>query len=104
MALGSSVREDNRLDDMPMMPVACRRCGAGVQVRKSSWNQTSVQWTAPALARCEERRAAAQLAPYGGCTVFLSCWALRDSIVDAVRAGALPVVDAEPRNSGNERR
>jgi hypothetical protein len=37
------IRPDNRLDDAPMVPVVCARCGAGVQVRKSSWNQTSVQ-------------------------------------------------------------
>lgn len=87
------VRTDNRLADVPMVPVDCRRCGAGVRVRKSSWNQTSVQWTGPALDRCEERCTAAQLAADGDHRLFLSCSALRDSIVDAVRAGALLVVD-----------
>lgn len=87
------IRTDNRLADVPMVPVDCRRCGAGVQVRKSSWNQTSVQWTGPALDRCEERCTAAQLAGNGGHRLFLSCSALRDSIVDAVRVGALLVVD-----------
>ena len=43
-----TVRPDNRLADSPMVPVACRRCGACVSARKSSWNQTSVQWTAEA--------------------------------------------------------
>nr|WP_085239497.1 ferredoxin [Mycobacterium europaeum] len=93
MTLGSLVREDERLADMPMMAVACRRCGARVQVRKSSWSQTSVQWTAPALARCQERSAAAQLAPYGRCDLFLSCSALTESITDAVRTGTLRIVD-----------
>ncbi|ORB72760.1 ferredoxin [Mycobacterium scrofulaceum] len=93
MTLASCAREDNRLADMPMLPVVCQRCQARVQVRKSSWNQTSVQWTAPALARCEERLAATQLAPYGGSNLFLSCSALTESITDAVRAGTLPVVD-----------
>jgi hypothetical protein len=88
-----TVRADNRLDDAPMAPVTCRQCGAGVQVRKSSWNQTSVQWTAAALARCEERCAAAQLAAYGGRGLFLACSALAGSIVDAVRQGTLSVVD-----------
>jgi len=87
------VRADNRLDDMPMMPVACRHCGASVQVRKSSWNQTSVQWTAEALACCEERCAAAQLVPCGGRGLFLGCSSLTESIVDAVRAGTLPLVN-----------
>ncbi|WP_431240206.1 ferredoxin [Mycolicibacterium aichiense] len=88
-----SVRPDIRLDDAPMVPVTCARCGAGVQVRKSSWNQTSVQWTSPVLEQCEERCTAGKLATNGGRGVFLACSALRDSIVDAVRAGTLPVVD-----------
>ncbi|SBS70396.1 conserved hypothetical protein [uncultured Mycobacterium sp.] len=87
------IRPDNRLADAPMVPVDCRRCGAGVQVRKSSWNQTSVQWTGPALDRCEERCTAAQLAVDGAHRLFLSCHALSESIVDAVRAGTVPVVD-----------
>ncbi|WP_170310460.1 ferredoxin [Mycolicibacterium sarraceniae] len=87
------VRPDNRLADAPMVPVDCRRCGAGVQVRKSSWNQTSVQWTGTALDRCEERCTAAQLAGDGGHHLFLSCRALSESITDAVRTGILLVVD-----------
>ncbi|MED5811021.1 ferredoxin [Mycolicibacterium sp. 050232] len=88
-----AVRPDNRLDDAPMAPVTCARCGAGVEVRKSSWNQTSVQWTGAALNRCEERCTAARLAGDGGRGLFLSCSALSGSIVDAVRSGALRVVD-----------
>ena len=92
----------SRLDDAPMVPVLCGRCGAGVQVRKSSWNQTSVQWTGSALRRCEERCTAEQLAPPGGRGLFLECSALRGSIVNAVRSGALPVVD-EANPSGDRR-
>ncbi|MEW2482136.1 ferredoxin [Mycobacterium sp. NPDC049093] len=88
-----AVRPDNRLDDAPMAPVTCARCGAGVEVRKSSWNQTSVQWSGAALARCEERCTAAQLAGNGGHGLFLACSALGVSIADAVRTGALQVVD-----------
>ncbi|OMC33735.1 ferredoxin [Mycobacterium sp. GA-1841] len=88
-----AIRPDNRLADAPMVPVECRRCGAGVQVRKSSWNQTSVQWTGTALNRCEERCTAAQLIGPGTRGLFLACWALSGSIADAVRSGALPVVD-----------
>jgi hypothetical protein len=88
-----AVRADNRLDDAPMVPVVCQRCGAGVDVRKSSWNQTSVQWTGAALSRCEERCETGQLADFGGRELFLACSALNGSIVDAVRAGTLPVVD-----------
>ncbi len=58
-----AIRPDNRLDDAPMVPVACTRCGAGVQVRKSSWNQTSVQWTGP---RLEPMRRAMQRVAVGG--------------------------------------
>lgn len=88
-----AVRPDNRLDDAPMAPVTCARCGSGVEVRKSSWNQTSVQWTRAALDRCEERCTAAQLADSGARGLFLACSALGGSIVDAVRSGALRVVD-----------
>ncbi|CQD10158.1 ferredoxin [Mycolicibacterium conceptionense] len=88
-----AVRPDNRLDDAPMAPVDCTRCGAGVEVRKSSWNQTSVQWTAAALNRCEERCTAARLVGNGGNGLFLACSALGQSIADAVRSGELRVVD-----------
>ena len=88
-----TVPPDNRYADSPMVPVACRRCGARVLARKSSWNQTSVQWDAEATAECLERRDAEKVATYGGRGLFLACSALSDSIVDAVRHGDLPVVD-----------
>jgi len=79
--------QDNRLDTMPMAPVTCRNCAARVLVRKSSWNQTSVQWNADASARCAEHTVG------GSRDVFLACSALSDSIIDAVRHGDLPVID-----------
>ncbi len=88
-----TVRIDNRLSDCPMVSVACRHCGVHVLARKSSWNQTSVQWDAEASAGCLERRDPQNLAAYSGRVVFLACSALSDSIVDAVRHGDLPVVD-----------
>ena len=88
-----AVRPDNRLADSPMVPVACRRCGARVLARKSTWNQTSVQWNADASAGCLERRDADNLAAHSARGLFLACSALNDSIVDAVRHGDLPVVD-----------
>jgi hypothetical protein len=88
-----TVRVDNRLDDAPMVPVACRRCGAEVLARKSSWQQTSVQWDVAALARCPQRRAAQLLAGHGGRSVFLSCSELRESVLDAARCGGVPVLD-----------
>ena len=93
MALDSSAREDNRLDEMPMMPVACRNCGAEVLARKSSWNQTSVQWNADASARCAERAEAQKMSAHAGRGVFLACSALSESIADAVRRGDLSIVD-----------
>jgi hypothetical protein len=86
-------RPDNRLADSPMVPVACRRCGARVLARKSSWNQTSVQWNAQASARCIERSDADHLMAHAGRGVFLACSALSDAIADAVRHGDLPVVE-----------
>jgi hypothetical protein len=88
-----SVRADNRLAEMPMVPVACRNCGARVLARKSSWNQTSVQWTADATARCAERAEAQKMSAPGGRGVFLVCSALSESILDAVRHGDLSVID-----------
>ena len=88
-----AVRPDNRLADSPMVPVACSRCGACVLARKSSWNQTSVQWNAEASAACLERRDAENLAAHSGRGLFLACSALSGSILDAVRSGDLPVVD-----------
>jgi hypothetical protein len=97
MTLDSPVREDNRLDEMPMVPVACRSCGAHVLARKSSWNQSSVQWTADATARCAERLDAEQISAPGSRGVFLACSALSESMIDAVRCGALPIVDETVR-------
>jgi hypothetical protein len=88
-----TVRPDNRLADSPMVPVTCRRCGAEVLARKSTWNQTSVQWNAEASASCLERRDADNVAAHSARGLFLACSALHDSIVDAVRHGDLPVVD-----------
>jgi hypothetical protein len=93
MAPESSVRGDNRLDETPMMPVACRNCGARVLARKSTWNQTSVQWNADATARCTERAEAQKISAHAGRGVFLVCSALAESIIDAVRHGNLPIVD-----------
>jgi hypothetical protein len=88
-----AARIDNRLTDCHMVSVVCRHCGAEVRARKSSWNQTSVQWNAGASAQCHERRDLQNVAAYSGRGVFLACAALADSIVDAVRHGDLPVVD-----------
>ena len=88
-----TLRADNRLAEVPMTPVRCRRCAADVWVRKSSWAQTSVQWNAAATAQCTQRIDAQRHAIHGGCGLFLACSALDESIADAVRGGQVPVVD-----------
>ena len=90
-----SLRPDNRLADAPMTPVACRTCGARVEVRKSSWDQTSIQWHADAAAACVERRASSAGPGPNGAT-FAGCAALRDTVREAAVSGALPVVDEDP--------
>lgn len=76
-----------------MLPVACGDCGAQVLVRKSSWNQTSVQWNADATRRCAQRAEAQKVSAYANRAVFLVCSALRESILDVVRRGELAIVD-----------
>jgi len=88
-----SVRDDNRLDDAPMVPVECRRCAATVLARKSSWHQTSIQWSAAAYEACPERRAAELISDHGPRGVFLACAELKESIAEAVRRGDVSVVD-----------
>lgn len=87
-----TVRPDNRLLDTPMRAVECRRCSAQVEVRKSSWHQTSVQWNAAATAACQERPAAQPLPGPNG-NFFECCSALRASIEEAALSGAVPVPD-----------
>ncbi|MBV8785846.1 MAG: ferredoxin [Mycobacterium sp.] len=93
MTFDSSAGRDNRLDEMPMSPVTCRNCGARVLARKSTWNQTSVQWNADASARCAERAEAQKMSAHADRGVFLACAALGESITDAVRCGDLTIVD-----------
>ncbi|ODR27223.1 ferredoxin [Mycolicibacterium porcinum] len=88
-----TVRLDPRLDELPMTPVSCRSCGAVVMARKSSWQQTSVQWNAAATALCRQRGDAEALAGHSGRGLFLGCSAMRDSVVTAAMDGVLPVAD-----------
>ena len=67
-----SVRPDVRLDDAPMQDVSCGTCGAHVLSRKSSWEQTSIQWSAEAAASCVERRASSPRPGPNGST-FIGC-------------------------------
>lgn len=90
-----AVRPDVRLADAPMQPVTCGTCGALVEARKSSWDQTSIQWNDAALAACVERRASSPRPGPNGAT-FTGCAALRDAIREAAVRGDLDVVDDAP--------
>jgi hypothetical protein len=85
-------RTDDRLLEAPMIPVACDRCGAEVLARKSSWEQTSVQWNSQALSRCVHRQDFSAASPSAD-PVCLGCPDLHDSIIAAVAQGRLPVLD-----------
>ena len=89
-----SVRVDNRLDEMPMVPVGVpqlRRAGAGPQEQLEPdqcaverRRDGTVRRAAPKRRRF--RRRAAEV-------VFLMCSALSESILDAVRHGDVCIVD-----------
>jgi hypothetical protein len=85
-----AVRPDVRLEAGPMTPAACTTCGAGVEARKSSWEQTSIQWSTEALDACVERRASSPRPGPNG-AAFLGCAALNQSLREAAVRGDLPV-------------
>ena len=89
-----AVRPDVRLENGPMTPVACLTCGATVEARKSSWDQTSIQWTDTARAACVERRASTPRPGPNG-SAFLGCAALNQSLREAAVRGDLPVQDTD---------
>lgn len=88
-----TMRADNRLVEAPMVPVECLRCAATVLARKSSRDQTSIQWSAAAYDACPERLAAELISGHRPRGVFLVCTALKQSIADAVHRGDVTVVD-----------
>lgn len=89
-----SVRPDVRLEDAPMISVTCAACGSRVEARKSSWEQTTIQWHGEALETCLERRgSAARPGPNGG--TFFGCSALLSSIREAAVRGEVLVQDPQ---------
>lgn len=71
-----------------LVEVGCQQCGAQVRVRKNSEYHTSIQWTADAVARCEEfARSTAE----GDRVVHESCPRLKASIEQAAKTGRLPM-------------
>lgn len=93
------IRPDVRLDDGPMLPVTCTTCDARVEVRKSSWEQTSIQWHADAIEACHERRETEGTA--NGVT-FAGCSKLGESIREAAISGDLPVQSPDPLLTNDE--
>lgn len=83
-----------------MVPVACGTCGAQVLVRKSSWEQTSVQWDRTSMSQCLERGKAQEQPSQAGFSaaalrpgMFLVCAQLRASIEEGVSTGSLRILD-----------
>ena len=71
-----------------LVDVACQQCDAHVRVRKNSEYHTSIQWTADAVARCEEF---ARTDSDGTRVVHESCPRLKASIEQAAKTGRLPM-------------
>lgn len=71
-----------------LVEVACGHCEAVVRVRKNSEYHTSIQWTAQAVARCEEF---ARATAAGGRAVHESCPRLKASIERAAKTGRVPM-------------
>ncbi len=87
----SEFRSDNRLDEVPMRPLSCDTCAATVLVRKSSREQTTLQWNAAARAACHELGNSPIPGP-----ALAGCSRLAQTIDEAVARGRLPVVQAQP--------
>ncbi len=77
---------------MPMQPVRCHECSALVHVRKRNNQHTAVQWHSDAVERCKWFRVAAAAGETSRAGT-LSCYALTESIEDAVRDGRVDVPD-----------
>ncbi len=97
-------RPDVRLESAPMRPVTCATCGAAVLARKSSWDQSTVQWTAAALDRCTERRTTTEVSDRPNRNAFAGCTALRSSIREAAVRGSLDVQSGDPLTTHPEAR
>jgi hypothetical protein len=81
--------EDQRLYTAArLVEVKCLDCTARVKVKKNSEHQTTIQWTAEAVAACPEL---CRRSPTGGRDGLRGCPRLAASIDAAVADGALPV-------------
>lgn len=81
--------EDQRLYTAArLVEIQCLDCLAHVRVKKNSEHQTSIQWTAEAVAACPEL---CRRSPSGARDGLRGCPRLAASIDAAVADGALPV-------------
>lgn len=78
-------------EDAPMQQVSCTECLAKVQVRKTAWEQTSIQWSDEALELCRERPSC----PSGGLPrdQFVGCETLRAAVRDSTVRGSLELAE-----------
>ncbi|MDK1361217.1 hypothetical protein QNO00_13205 [Arthrobacter sp. zg-Y1219] len=81
---------DVRLIDTPMQPLGCGECAATVLVRKSDWQQTSIQWNAAAQNACRERPLSCR--GDNPAEQFAGCETLAASIRQASVEGRIEVV------------
>lgn len=88
---------DVRLIDNPMQPLGCRGCTASVLVRKSNWQQTSIQWNEVAQKACRERALSCQ--GESSTVQFPGCETLAESIRSASLEGTIDVISRDvPEN------
>ena len=74
--------------------LACDSCGVTVRAKKSSAQQTSIQWSAAAVRGCTEF--ADRTARGEPTALIATCTRLRDSIGQAVRDGRLDARQEPP--------
>ena len=82
--------------EIGLVPITCQACGVEVAVKKNSQKHTSVQWTAAAVAGCQE------FAELGATSteLRLGCGRLKASIDAAVRDGVVVVPGDFPVSDG----
>ena len=84
---------DVRLIDNPMQPLGCRGCTASVLVRKSNWQQTSIQWNETAQAACRERALSSR--GESSTVQFPGCETLAESFRSASLEGTIDVINRD---------
>jgi hypothetical protein len=85
--LTGSVADRRAFLEGGLRDLACEHCGGKVRVKKTSPQQTSVQWTRQAVSDCAEF--ALRAAPDRPSALIATCTRLRDSIERAAREGRI---------------